>query len=137
MTISILTATYNSDKTLRDTIDSVMRQGYRDFEYIIIDGGSKDRTLDIIKEYVYYSETHGTYEPQDRSPFFLGISNGTAYYFYHSSGTETTLDEQSFSELQEKAETHVIFADSCTLSKEQMEKLHIIFKKIPRDISQL
>ena len=51
MTISILTATYNSDKTLRDTIGSVLRQGYRDFEYIIIDGGSKDRTLDIIKEY--------------------------------------------------------------------------------------
>lgn len=51
MTISILTATYNSDKTLRDTIESVLRQGYRDFEYIIIDGGSKDRTLDIIKEY--------------------------------------------------------------------------------------
>ena len=51
MKISILTATYNSDKTLRDTIKSVLRQGYKDYEYIIIDGGSKDRTLDVIKEY--------------------------------------------------------------------------------------
>ncbi len=51
MTISILIATYNSDKTLRDTIESVLRQSYRDFEYILIDGGSKDNTVDIIKEY--------------------------------------------------------------------------------------
>ena len=49
--ISILTATYNSEKTLRDTIESVLRQSFRDFEYILIDGGSKDRTVDIIKEY--------------------------------------------------------------------------------------
>ena len=51
MKISILTATYNSEKTLRDTIESVLRQSYREFEYIIIDGGSKDCTLDVIKEY--------------------------------------------------------------------------------------
>ena len=51
MKISILTATYNSEKTLRDTIESVLRQSYRDFEYLLIDGGSKDRTLDVIKEY--------------------------------------------------------------------------------------
>ena len=51
MKISILTATYNSEKTLRDTIESVLRQSCRDFEYILIDGGSKDNTVDIIKEY--------------------------------------------------------------------------------------
>ena len=49
--ISILTATYNSEKTLRDTVESVLRQSCRDFEYILIDGGSKDNTVDIIKEY--------------------------------------------------------------------------------------
>ncbi len=51
MKISIITATYNSHKTLRDTIDSVFRQDYDDFEHIIIDGGSKDGTLDIVREY--------------------------------------------------------------------------------------
>lgn len=51
MKTTIITATYNSEKTLRDTIESVLRQGYKDYEYIIIDGGSKDRTLDVIKEY--------------------------------------------------------------------------------------
>lgn len=51
MTISIITATYNSGKTLRDTIESVLRQTYTDFEYIIKDGSSKDDTLEIVKEY--------------------------------------------------------------------------------------
>lgn len=49
--ISIITATYNSGKTLRDTIESILSQTYGDFEHLIIDGGSKDDTLEIIKEY--------------------------------------------------------------------------------------
>ena len=51
MKISIITATYNSGKTLRDTIESVLRQSYTDYEYIVKDGGSKDDTLEIVKEY--------------------------------------------------------------------------------------
>lgn len=49
--ISIVTATYNSGKTVRDTIESVLQQTYTDYEYIIKDGGSKDNTLEIVKEY--------------------------------------------------------------------------------------
>ncbi len=49
MKISIITATFNSAKTLRDTIESVLRQSYRDIEYIVIDGASKDNTLNIVK----------------------------------------------------------------------------------------
>lgn len=51
MTISIITATYNSAATLRDTFESVLVQTYKDIDYIVVDGGSKDNTLDIIKEY--------------------------------------------------------------------------------------
>lgn len=51
MKISIVTATFNSGRTVRDTIESVLRQTYTDFEYIIKDGGSKDDTLAIVKEY--------------------------------------------------------------------------------------
>lgn len=51
MKISIITATYNSGATLRDTIESVLAQDYTDFEHIIKDGGSTDNTLDIVKEY--------------------------------------------------------------------------------------
>jgi len=51
MKISLITATYNSAATLRDTIESVLAQTYSDIEYIIKDGGSKDDTLVIAREY--------------------------------------------------------------------------------------
>ena len=51
MKISIITATFNSASTVRDTFDSVLNQTYKDIEYIVVDGLSKDNTVDIIKEY--------------------------------------------------------------------------------------
>ena len=51
MKISIITATWNSGATLRDTIESVLSQDYSDWQHVIVDGGSKDNTIDIIKEY--------------------------------------------------------------------------------------
>ncbi len=51
MKVSIVTATYNSGKTVKDTIESVLKQSYRDIEFIIKDGGSKDNTLKICREY--------------------------------------------------------------------------------------
>ena len=51
MIISIITATYNSGKTVEDTIKSVLSQTYKNIEYIIKDGGSTDNTIDIIKQY--------------------------------------------------------------------------------------
>ena len=51
MKISIITVTFNSAETLPDTIESVLRQDYDDYEYLVIDGGSKDATVDIIKQF--------------------------------------------------------------------------------------
>ncbi len=49
MKISIITITFNSEKTLEDTIRSVQKQNFEELEYIVVDGGSTDGTLDIIK----------------------------------------------------------------------------------------
>ena len=48
---SIITVTYNAEKVLEDTIQSVIFQTYRNVEYIIVDGASKDHTLDIVNKY--------------------------------------------------------------------------------------
>ena len=49
MKISIITVCYNSEETISDTIQSVLSQDYKDVEYIIVDGKSTDRTLEIIQ----------------------------------------------------------------------------------------
>ena len=68
--VSIIIATYNSEKTLRRALDSVLNQSYQDWECIVVDGASKDNTIGIVKEYVkkdsrfrYISEPdHGIYD---------------------------------------------------------------------------
>ena len=52
MEISIITATFNSGATLRDTLESILNQTYSDYEVLIIDGGSKDNTKNIVDEYI-------------------------------------------------------------------------------------
>ena len=49
--ISVITVCYNSKKTIEDTIKSILNQTYANYEYIIIDGGSTDGTLELIKSY--------------------------------------------------------------------------------------
>lgn len=49
--VSIVTPCFNSEKTIRDTIEHVLNQTYKNIEYIIVDGGSTDSTMSIVKEY--------------------------------------------------------------------------------------
>ena len=51
MKISLITVTYDSGKTLSSTLESVLNQTNSNVEYIIVDGASKDNTIDIIKDY--------------------------------------------------------------------------------------
>ena len=94
MKISIITATYNSAETVRNTFDSVLNQTYKDIEYIVVDGLSKDNTVEIIKEYAgkfegkmrYISEKdRGLYDAMNKglamaTGDIVGILNSDDFY---------------------------------------------------------
>ena len=55
--VSIITPTYNSEKYLESTIQSIVNQSYKNIEYIIVDGGSTDKTLSVIDHYKQFIST--------------------------------------------------------------------------------
>jgi glycosyltransferase involved in cell wall biosynthesis len=57
MRFSIVTPSFNSAATLRETIESVVKQNYADWEHLVVDGGSKDGTLDILRQYPHLKWT--------------------------------------------------------------------------------
>lgn len=95
-----------------------------------------------IRQYVFYTETKTPLvtSPLERAEgeakHFLGKHNDTAYYFNYEKEEVTTLDHAFLSTMKTKAEQYVIYADNCLLTKDFMVKHHLIFKKIPRDISR-
>ena len=97
MLVSIITVCYNSEKTIRTTIESVLNQTYKNIEYIIVDGLSKDKTLNIIHEYdekfsqkgysyqIISEKDNGIYDAMNKGIHFasgdiIGIINSDDWY---------------------------------------------------------
>lgn len=90
MKISIITATFQSARTLRDTIDSVRRQNWPDLEHIIVDGGSSDDTLSVVREHAHLKKVisepdRGIYDAMNKGIALadgevIGILNSDDFY---------------------------------------------------------
>lgn len=93
--------------------------------------------IDKIRSYVYFTETKQTVTDKADEPYFLGEHFDTAYYFYYDKNEVTTLDRAFLHTVKTAAQSYVIYADKCILSDEELEKFHITFKKIPRDITRM
>ncbi len=93
---------------------------------------------DKIRAYVYYTETHQHLARQQETdyPYLLDYHGGTGYFFYYEPDKVTTISYDILHIVPQKAEHYVIYADVCTLSKAQLAKMNIVFKKIPRDINR-
>ncbi|QCD61104.1 site-specific DNA-methyltransferase [Tenacibaculum maritimum] len=96
---------------------------------------NEDVPLSKILEYVWYTETKDVFKEQEEN-FLLGKKHDTAYYFYYEKDSLTTLDESYLRTLKTKASQYIIYADLCLLDQKLMDKYHIVFKKIPRDITR-
>lgn len=87
MKVSIITITYNSEATLKDTIESVVNQSYSNIEYIIVDGKSTDNTLSIIDSYkdkiskVVSEKDNGLYDALNKG---IALATGDLIGIIHS-----------------------------------------------------
>lgn len=73
---SIITITYNSEKTVERTIKSVLAQTCKDYEYIIVDGASKDSTIDIVKQYEPLFEGRMKWKSEPDSGIYNAMNKG-------------------------------------------------------------
>lgn len=94
--------------------------------------------VEKIREYVFYTETKAALPAtSDTEKYLLGVHDHHAYYFYYEPDQLTTLNRSFLRTIQTKAEGYLVYADVNALSPEDMERFHITFKKIPRDIALL
>ena len=87
MKVSIITATYNSSRTIADTVKSLNCQSYKDIEYIVVDGASKDNTVKIIEDncsfekYIISESDKGIYDALNKG---IKAATGDVVGFLHS-----------------------------------------------------
>src|SRR5688500_15783303 len=94
MKISIITATYNSDRTVRDTLESIAKQHHPEVEHIIVDELSKDESLSIMSENphvvkVISEKDRGIYDAMNKgnglaTGEIIGILNSDDFYDHNS-----------------------------------------------------
>lgn len=91
MKVSIITIAYNSAETIEDTIKSVLAQNYPELEYVVIDGGSSDGTMDIVNKYkdqiatIVSEPDRGIYDAMNKGVHkstgeLIGILNSDDFY---------------------------------------------------------
>lgn len=115
MKLSIITATWNSAKTIASTLDSLSAQTYRDFEFIVVDGASTDDTLEVIKrskvkvDKLISEPDRGIYDALNK-----GINAATGDYvgFLHSDDLFASPDSMArLAERLIKTKPDAIYAD--------------------------
>lgn len=111
-------------------------------ESLLVDGNlNASVPTERIREYIWFTETQTAApgEPSETHPYFLGIDRRVAYHFIYEVDTVTNLGRKYIASLSVEvaSDALVIYADTCTLSDEELSRLNITFKKIPRDITRL
>lgn len=139
--ISIITVVYNGEQFLEGTIKSVMNQTYSNIEYLIIDGKSKDKTVDIIKDYEphisqWISERDkGLYDAMNKG---LKMATGDFVLFMNAGDrlASPTVVEQVFSNYDDA--TDVLYGEVMMVDEDRKPlgtRTEITTRKLPNDLS--
>ncbi len=139
--ISIITVTYNAESSIERTIESVLRQEFKNYEYIIVDGESQDRTLSIIDKYrediseVLVEGDNGIYDAMNKG---LKIAKGNFVTFLNSG--DYYVNNQVLDTVSEKLNNNfkLVYGDSILYLennsyKEELKAKKISSKSIKRD----
>jgi len=127
MKFSIITAVYNNSRYIKDCIESVLSQSYRPIEYILIDGGSTDGTLEILDKYktefsFFLSEPdQGIYDALNKG---MRAATGDVIGFLHSDDLfshKNTL--QNIANVFEEFQANVIYGDLLYVEKDNPGKI--------------
>ena len=135
MKISIITVCYNSEKHIKSAIESVINQTYQNIEYIIVDGASKDRTVEIVKSYgnkitKFVSEPDkGIYDAMNKgfkmaTGDYLAIINSDDFYMHNN------VISSVVAELELK-KTDCLFADLIYVEENNSDKQVRYWKSKP------
>ncbi|MFA0409765.1 glycosyltransferase family 2 protein [Vibrio splendidus] len=127
MKVSVITATYNSSKTVLDTLKSLNEQTYSDIEYIIIDGGSSDNTVSVIKEHcskvasIVSEPDKGIYDALNKG---ISAATGDIVGFLHSDDLLAYPDAiKELVETLQREKTQAVYADLEYVSKGDTSKV--------------
>ena len=130
--VSIITSVWNNEATIEDAIKSVLSQNYSDIEYIVVDGASKDGTVNIIKKYedkisTFVSEKDkGIYDGLNKG---VSLATGDIIGFLHSD--DIYADENIITEVVEafkKNNTDSIYGDLVYVDKHDTSKIFRYWK---------
>jgi glycosyltransferase involved in cell wall biosynthesis len=133
MKVSIVTICLNSEKTIEDTIRSVVSQTYPEIEYVVVDGGSKDGTLDIIDKYQkridkFVSEPDkGMYDAMNKG---LNVASGEIIGFLNSDDLYASADviDKIVSTIKEKG-VKICWGDIVYFRSSQPNKVFRFWKR--------
>lgn len=127
MKVSIITATYNSSETIIDTLKSLEQQSYPDIEYIIVDGASKDNTLEVVRQKCTRVSTiisepdKGIYDALNKG---IQAATGDIVGFLHSDDLFAYPDAVAdMVATLEKNQSQAAYADLAYVSKDDTDKM--------------
>ena len=126
MRISVITISYNSGNTVSETFDSVKNQTFKDYEYLLIDGGSTDKTLSIAGKYNHISKIISEPDKGIYDAINKGIKSSSVDIIGFLNSDDTYYDENSLKIISEAFDenTDCVFGDLIyTNGKENIKRV--------------